>query len=85
MSWHIYVRGKTEKHLKKLPVEHFYRIERAIDEMRINPYAGDIQKMGGSENVWRRRIGPYRVKLEIREKDKLVYIFEIERRTSSTY
>ena len=56
-----------------------------MKEMSTNPYAGDTVKMEGEENVWRRRIGNYRLKYEVLQKLGIVYVFEIERRTSTTY
>lgn len=85
MNWHIYVRGKAKKQLQRLAEEYVKRIELAIDEMATNPFGGDIEKMGGEENVWRRRIGVYRVKYEVSVRERTVQIFSIERRTSSTY
>lgn len=85
MNWQICVRGKAKRQLKKLPRDYIEHVERVIDEMEINPYGGDVQKMDGADNVWRRRVGSYRVKFEVYENEKLVYIFSIERRTSSTY
>lgn len=85
MSWRIYIRGKAKKQLKRLPTGYFKLLERTIDDMRLHPYVGDTKKMEGAENVWRRRVGAYRVEFEVYEKEKLIYIFEIRRRTTSTY
>jgi len=85
MNWRIYVRGKAKKQLKRLPKDFIQAIEKAIDEMSINPYSGDVNKMSGEENVWRRRVGNYRIKFEIYEAERLIYVFEIQRRTSNTY
>ncbi len=41
--------------------------------------------MEGEENTWRRRIGAYRVLYEIHPDKKIIYVFEIKRRTSTTY
>jgi len=50
-----------------------------------NPYRGDIEKMKGEENIWRRRIGAYRIFYEIIPKEKVIYVFRAERRTTKTY
>jgi mRNA-degrading endonuclease RelE of RelBE toxin-antitoxin system len=50
-----------------------------------NPYGGDIAKLGGEEDVWRRRVGAYRVFYEVNQKKRVIYIFRVERRTSKTY
>ena len=61
------------------------RIEEALRQMEINPYLGDIEKMAGEGNVWRRRVGGYRIFYELFLPSKEVYIFRIERRTTTTY
>lgn len=71
--------------MKRFPKDDARRITTVLAEMSVDPYDGDIQKMEGEENTWRRRIGAYRIKYEVRIKEKLIYIFEVERRTSNTY
>ncbi len=61
------------------------RITAAIKEFAINPYAGDIEKMEGEKDTWRRRIGAYRIFYEIHTARKIIYIFEIKRHASNTY
>jgi len=56
-----------------------------INEMARDPFAGDIEKMSGQENVWRRRVGAYRIFYEVFTDQKLIHITDIRRRTSSTY
>jgi len=49
-----------------------------------DPFMGDILKMAGKDS-WRRRVGSYRIFYNIHRDLKLIYIFEITRRTSKTY
>ena len=56
-----------------------------ITEMEVNPFRGDIERLGGADNTWRRRIGSYRLIYEIGIKEKTIEIYEIARRTSKTY
>ena len=85
MNWQAIVRQLADKHLRKFPRHDRDAIALALDELSFDPYAGDIAKMEGEEEVWRRRVGSYRIKYEIHRKQKVIYVFEIERRTSSTY
>lgn len=41
--------------------------------------------MKGEENVWRRRVGSYRIFYEIIVDKKIIYVYDVKRRTSSTY
>lgn len=73
------------KFLKKTPREDGERILLVIDELLFNPFNGDIQKMKGEENSWRRRIGSYRIFYEILSREKIIHLFHAERRASNTY
>ena len=75
------VLGKMEQ----IPKGDAQRILRAIRGLPFNPYYGDIQKMKGQENVWRRRIGSYRFFYKLFPSERTVLVFELERRTSTTY
>ncbi len=85
MNWKIYLTDHARKQARKIPVFDLARINKTIDNLEINPFAGDIQKLEGEENVWRRRIGNYRITYEVMISQKKVFIYEIKRRTSSTY
>ena len=61
------------------------RIAEALKELRSDPYMGDIEKLEGEENSWRRRIGAFRIVYEIETKEKIIRVFEVKRRTSVTY
>jgi len=85
MRWEVLVDDAARKYLKRIPKKDTERIDRVLREFCSDPYTGDIEKMKGEENVWRRRIGSYRILYEIIPEKRLVYIVEIKRRTSSTY
>lgn len=42
MSWAVELPAAAEKDLKHLPRDRQARIERAIDEMEADPFAGDV-------------------------------------------
>ena len=85
MSWEVIVDPDARKQLKRIPRRDRERIRAALREFAANPYAGDIRKIEGEEDAWRRRIGAYRMLYEVRVKAKVVYVFNIRRRTSSSY
>lgn len=84
MNWIVFVGNRARKNLKGFPQDDRENIRSALRQLVINPFAGDIEKMEG-EAVWRKRVGSYRIKYEIRQSERLVYVFEIKRRTSTTY
>lgn len=84
-NWKVKVRERVYKDIEKFPQKDKERILQIFESFSFNPFAGDIEKMKGEENVWRRRVGAYRIFYEILPKEKVIYIFRAERRTSKTY
>ena len=64
-SWVLQIDPAVLKSLKKFPQKDNQRIITGIESLPTNPYSGDIQKMKGGKDVWRRRVGSYRVFYEI--------------------
>ena len=85
MDWELIVDSAARKQCKRIPRRDAEKILTAIQELAVNPYAGDIEKMEGEKDVWRRRVGSYRIFYEIYTTKKIVYVFEVKRRTSTTY
>lgn len=85
MIWRIRVTKTAEKQLRRVPKKDIDRIADAIDEMENNPFQGDIIKLSDEDNVWRRRIGNYRVRYRLFIDRKFIDIYDIRRRTSNTY
>jgi len=84
-SWDLQIDPGVFKVLKKFPRKDVEAILYAIRLFPIDPYFGDIQKMKGEENSWRRRIGSYRIFYKIKIPSKIILVFRLERRTSVTY
>ena len=59
--------------------------QKQLEIVELAAWLHDIEKIKGEENVWRRRIGNYRIFYEINPKRRSINIFWVERRTSSTY
>ncbi len=85
MSWKIHITDSATKELRDVPTKLRNRITVSIDEMAESPFRGDIKKLAGNNNVWRRRIGSYRIFYTANTQEQTVFILGINRRTSSTY
>lgn len=85
MIWELIIDKAVKKYLKRIPKKDVERIIAAIEELPVNPYTGDIDKMEGEEDAWRRRIGSYRIFYEIKTKQKIINVYDLNRRTSPTY
>ncbi|MEK7579838.1 MAG: type II toxin-antitoxin system RelE/ParE family toxin [Patescibacteria group bacterium] len=85
MNWTVLIDGYAKKYLKRISRKDADRIRETLKELQYNPYAGDIEKVEGQKDAWRRRIGSYRILYEVYGDKKIIYVSEIKRRTSSTY
>ncbi len=85
MDWILKVDKIVNKQIARIPALDARRINYIIRGFAENPYSGDIEKMHGQQNVWRRRVGNYRIFYELYPAEKAVNVYHIERRTSKTY
>ena len=85
ISWTLLVREKAKKSAGRFSKKDQERIREVLFELIQNPFAGDIVKLESNENLWRRRVGSFRIKFQIINSEKIIYVYEIKRRTSATY
>ena len=85
MDWRLLVKSEVQKQIKKFPRRDADRILGIIKELPADPYTGDIERMHGEDDVWRRRVGAYRILYEILKSRGIIYVFDVKRRTSKTY
>ena len=55
--WLVALAGPAQKSLKGIPSNDRARIRLAIDEMEGNPFRGDVRKLKGGREGFRRRVG----------------------------
>ena len=61
VNWDLQIDDGVFKSLKKLSQRDAGEILAVIKLLPVDPYFGDVQKMKGQENTWRRRVGAYRI------------------------
>ena len=83
--WELRIDECVYKKLDKLPIKDSLKIIEVIEFLPFDLYEGDIQKIKGEKDVWRRRIGSYRIFYTIYKKENIVNVFWVERRGSKTY
>ena len=84
-NWDLQVDPDVSKSLKKIPRREAEVILEVIRLLPFNPHFGDIQRMKGSSNIWRRRVGNYRLFYKIDSEKRIILVFRLGRRTSKTY
>ena len=84
-SWDLEIDPDFFKELKHIPQDYSRQILQVVENLPGNPFGGDVQKMKGEKDIWRRRVGAYRIFYEIFPTEKAIRVFHVERRTSKTY
>ena len=84
-NWELKIDKIIFKKLSRLPKKDVERIFVTIEFLAQNPYSGDIEKIKGEDNSWRRRVGNYRIFYDIKQDERIVQVTWVERRTSKTY
>ena len=85
MSWILHLNERAKKNLRRFPRKDQENINKVLIEISENPYSGDIAKLDSEENLWRRRVGSYRIKFQIINGRAIIYVYKLERRSSNTY
>ena len=84
-TWTVRVPKRVAKIILKFPKSDEGRIRVAFRDFELDPWTGDIVKLKGAMNAWRRRVGEYRIFYSVLDEAKIVEITHIKRRTSDTY
>jgi mRNA interferase RelE/StbE len=84
LVYKIQIARAAQKQLLSLPREAQIEIVRAIDSLANTPRPIGCKKLKGVE-LWRFRLGRYRVVYQINDKAKLITIVKVARRKEDTY
>ena len=74
-NWDLQIDPSVFKELNKIPKNYTKTILEVIKLLPFNPYFGDIQKMKGEKNTWRRRVGAYRIFYKVKISEKIILVF----------
>lgn len=87
MSWGFSVMPDAKADLKRLPSSVRTRFTRTLDKMAADPFQGNVKALSGQEwkNVFRRRIGDYRILFTVNHQEQMVYILRVLIRSKDTY
>jgi mRNA interferase RelE/StbE len=70
----IEFKPQARKQLRKLPAAQRQRIMDKINELALNPRPEGCLKLAGEENLWRIRVGDYRVVYSIHDAELRVLV-----------
>jgi mRNA interferase RelE/StbE len=80
MSYHVVVTPKAHRQIKALPRHEQQRVNQAVKTLRENPRPDGVKKLHNSENLYRLRVGDYRVVHAIIDKVLIVIVVTVGHR-----
>jgi mRNA interferase RelE/StbE len=78
--YEIEIAPAAERALKKLPADIQRRIIKGILKLEVNPRPSGVKKLSGEEDLYRVRIGDYRVIYQIRDGELIVLVVRVAHR-----
>lgn len=79
MNYQIFIKSSAEKEFERLSSNMTERITKVILSIEDNPYPHGSQKLRGV-NLYRLRVGDYRILCPVEDERKIVEIFSIAHR-----
>jgi len=71
---------KAAKFISSLPEGYKNKIKETVSVLKENPYGYPYKKIRGETNVYRIRVGEYRILYEIDKNDNLIIILKVDKR-----
>jgi len=76
----ITFKPSADRELRRLPIEIQKRIVRAVELLAGDPRPVGVVKMAGDDNLWRIRVGQYRIIYEIHDNRLVVLVLRVGHR-----
>jgi len=80
VKFRVELSRRAYKSLKKLPRNIKQEIVEKLIELQITPIPRGALKLGGAEDVYRIRVGKFRILYKLIEEENVILIFKIELR-----
>ena len=77
MSYRVEITSQAEKTLRKLDKASQRRIAARIDELAENPRPRDCKKLADQDDLWRIRVGNFRIVYQVLDRKLLVLVIRI--------
>jgi len=85
VPYDLLVHREARKVLLELPGEVYRRIYRQLSELKQQPRLRQAAKLKGREDLWRLRVGRYRVIYQIDDLRQVVTVLHVRLRNERTY
>jgi len=80
-QWEILLHRRVERVLRRLPQQLLQRIDRHIRSLAQYPRPPGCKKLVGYDNLYRVRVGDWRISYAIEEDQRVVLVVEVEHRS----
>jgi len=80
MRYRIAVLPRAEKEIAALDRAVLVRVDARINALAVNPRPPDCRKMAGAADLWRIRVGDWRVIYGIRDRELVVLVVKVGHR-----
>ncbi len=80
MAYTIIIKKSAQKQILTISESYISAIEKAIIALENTPRPVGCKKLTGSKNVYRIRVGVYRIVYEIHDKVLTIFIFDVDHR-----
>jgi len=80
MPYQVVIKPSAAKAIRKLDRDTQRRVIRLLEALAVEPRPGGVTKLAGDDNLWRVRIGDYRVVYEIHDAKLVVMVVRVAHR-----
>jgi mRNA interferase RelE/StbE len=78
--YQLIIKPSAEKQLDRLPANTRRRVVAALEDLRHDPRPPGCVKLTGEDDLWRIRVGVYRVVYQIRDVELIILVVRIAHR-----
>jgi len=80
MAYTVIIKKSAQKQIGTIPSSYLASIKNSILSLGDNPRPTGCKKLTNTKNIYRIRVGIYRIVYEIHDKILTVYIFDVDHR-----
>ena len=80
MAYQVILKPSAAKSVRKLDRDTQRRVLRVLEVLAQEPRPAGVLKMAGDDNLWRVRLGDYRVVYEIHDRQLIVVVVRVVHR-----
>jgi mRNA interferase RelE/StbE len=82
LRWQVIVERAAEKRMERLPRDVRRRLDAALQRLEENPRHPGVIQLSGHANLYRVRVGDWRIIFTIRDAQLIVIVVEVDARGS---